>query len=145
MCVWWLYFIWEHKDSTSFRFRRVEQYMKYQKDALTANTACWFSKHCWTHLKIFHSWSWCLLNKVFWFHFVFFLSMYVYSLFDISNLVPMSIILCYELGGGGVCVCVCVGGGWVHVCLDVGLGREGPGLGLLFFLCCLWVGVGICL
>ena len=78
--------------------------------------------------------------KYFDFILYFFLSIYVYSLFDIINLAPMSIILCsYELGG--VCVCVL----WVHVCLDVGLGREGPGLGLLFFLCCLWVGVGICL
>ena len=92
------------------------------------------------------SWSWCLLNEVFWFHFVlciFYLFIYVYFLFDIINVAPMSIILCYyELGGvwGSVCVCV-----WVHVCLVVGLGREGPGLGLLFFLCYLWVGVRICL
>ena len=40
-----------------------------------------------------------------------FLSIYVYSLFDIINLAPISIILCcFELGGvcgcGGVCVCV---------------------------------------
>ena len=41
----------------------------------------------------------------------------------------------------------------MRVCLDVGLGREGSGLGLfvclfvcLFLsLCCVWVGVGICL
>ena len=88
-----------------------------------------------------NSCSWCLLNEVFWSLFVFFLFIYVYSLFDIINLATMSIIICcFELGGvcGGVCV-------WVHVCLDVGLGSEGPGLGLLFFLCCLWVGVGICL
>ena len=69
---------------------------------------------------------------------------YLCLFFIWHNLAPMSIILCcFELGGvwGCVCVCVCV---WVH-CFDVGLGREGSGLGLLFFLCCVWVGVGICL
>ena len=36
----------------------------------------------------------------------------------------------------------------MSVCLDVGLGREGSGLCFFFFffsLCCVWVGVGICL
>ena len=67
---------------------------------------------------------------------------YLCLFFIWHNLVPMSIILCcFELGGVcGGCVCV-----WVHVYLDVGLGREGSGLDLLFFLCCVWVGVGICL
>ena len=31
----------------------------------------------------------------------------------------------------------------MHICLDVGLGREGSGLGLLLFLCCVWVQLGL--